>query len=138
MRSAIPRAIESVPSVAMKRIDFQPRVEKSVGKAAGESRQKAAEEADGLAAGVAHQHGCDDRGKTDDRTHGKIDAAGDDDQGLPQGDDRHDRGLAADVQQVARLQEIIAGECQIERHDGEHGKHRCFAMAPQSSCEGQC
>jgi hypothetical protein len=47
------------------------------------SGQKAAEEADGLAAGIAHQHGCDDCGQTDDRTHGKIDAAGDDDQGLP-------------------------------------------------------
>ncbi len=83
MRSAIPRATEPLPSVADERIDFQPRVEKSVGKAAGESGQKAAEEADGLAAGVAHQHGCDDSGQTDDRTHGKIDAAGDDDRACP-------------------------------------------------------
>ena len=54
---------------------------------------------------VAHQVGGDHARQTDDGPHGQIDAPRDDDEGHADGDDRVDRRLKHDVDQIRRLVE---------------------------------
>lgn len=88
------------------------RVRLEQGALAGLGRDRKRHRVPGLQ-GVSHYHS----GERKHRSDRQVTAAGNDDEGQADGDDRIDHGLLNDIQQVARRQEV---RCQHAQPDAKH------------------
>ena len=70
-------------------------------------------------AGLGDRHRAEDAAEARHRADGQVDSAGQDHERFADGDDRHDRDLNADVEQVVRGQEVGGGDRQQDRDENQ-------------------
>ena len=119
------------PEGGDERVDVEPGEEPAVDRADERAGAEAGEERELLAAGRPRHPGGDDGGEADHRADREVEPARDDDERLAERDDGDDRGLAPDVEQVARRQEELVGEGQEHDQRDDHQRDRGLALPEQ-------